>query len=250
VRDQDEVDRRFYAIVTDLVGTPTELVTPTGEIAWQQRTTIWGIPTHVSTAGADCPLRFPGQIHDPETGASYNYHRYYDPDSGRYLSGDPLNLFGGLDPFAYVSNPTSAVDPLALTPCKTFPNQMESTLEAELAHADSLGVRPVSPGASGFDEAINSGTVKWAVAEDGAVRVMPKVVSGQEIAHTALTRGAPVRSAGEADIAGGNGSYFGLEISNHSGHYIPSNASLDGAVDAFRNLGINFSPEAIVYAAP
>ena len=90
---QDEVDRRFYAIVTDLVGTPTELVDPDGEVAWQQRTTIWGIPTHVSATGADCPLRFPGQIHDPETGSSYNYHRYYDPGIGRYTQPIPSGFF-------------------------------------------------------------------------------------------------------------------------------------------------------------
>ncbi|MFE9722699.1 hypothetical protein ACFYQ5_03605 [Streptomyces sp. NPDC005794] len=29
---QEEIDRRFYAIVTDLVGTPTELVDKSGEI--------------------------------------------------------------------------------------------------------------------------------------------------------------------------------------------------------------------------
>ncbi|MGC4807021.1 toxin C-terminal domain-containing protein [Micromonospora sp. DT233] len=114
--DQDEVDRRFYAIVTDLVGTPTDLVSPDGEVVWQQRTTIWGIPTHISAAGVDCPLRFPGQIHDPETGASYNYHRYFDPEIGRYFSTDPLGLDAGPNPHAYVSNPSDETDPFGLAP--------------------------------------------------------------------------------------------------------------------------------------
>ncbi|MEU8184125.1 RHS repeat-associated core domain-containing protein, partial [Micromonospora sp. NPDC049047] len=114
--DQDEMDRRFYAIVTDLVGAPTELVDPTGGVVWQQRTTIWGIPTHVSTVGADCPLRFPGQIHDPETGASHNYHRYYDPNTARYASSDPFGLEAGSNPHLYVLNPTFEVDPLGLIP--------------------------------------------------------------------------------------------------------------------------------------
>ncbi|WP_416904807.1 DUF6531 domain-containing protein [Micromonospora echinospora] len=118
VLDQVEVDRRFYAIVTDLVGAPTELVSPDGGVAWQQRTTIWGVPTHVSSDGADCPLRFPGQIHDPETGASYNYFRYYEPNAGRYLSTDPVGLDAGPNPHVYVDNPTCAVDPWGLAPYK------------------------------------------------------------------------------------------------------------------------------------
>ncbi|OZV83951.1 hypothetical protein CA850_04800 [Micromonospora echinospora] len=115
--DQSEVDRRFYAIVADLTGTPTELVDPDGRVAWQQRTTIWGIPTHVSADGTDCPLRFPGQLRDPETGASYNYHRYYDPETARYACADPLGLDAGPDPHAYVANPTFEIDPLGLVPC-------------------------------------------------------------------------------------------------------------------------------------
>lgn len=34
-------------------------------------------------------LRFPGQYYDEETGFHYNYHRYYDPRTGRYLRPDP-----------------------------------------------------------------------------------------------------------------------------------------------------------------
>ncbi|MGC4810165.1 DUF6531 domain-containing protein [Micromonospora sp. DT228] len=120
--DQDEVDRRFYAIVTDLVGTPMELVSPDGDVAWQQRTTIWGIPTHVSATGVDCPLRFPGQIHDPETGASYNHHRYYDPEAAQYLSTDKLGISGGLNPQGYVANPVQWTDPLGLAPCPVYSN--------------------------------------------------------------------------------------------------------------------------------
>ncbi|MFY1583667.1 DUF6531 domain-containing protein [Micromonospora sp. WMMD734] len=119
--DQGEVDRRFYAIVTDLVGTPTELVSPDGEVAWQQRTTIWGLPTHVSATGVDCPLRFPGQFHDPETGLSYNFQRHYDPATGRYASSDPLGLLAAADSYGYVSNPTDLVDPLGLVPCPLRP---------------------------------------------------------------------------------------------------------------------------------
>ncbi|WP_051856618.1 DUF6531 domain-containing protein [Streptomyces sp. NRRL S-1868] len=114
---QDEVDSRFFAIVTDLVGTPTELVDETGEIAWHTRATLWGTTTWNRDATAYTPLRFPGQYADPETGLHYNYFRHYDPDTARYLTPDPLGLVPAPNPATYVDNPHAWTDPLGLAPC-------------------------------------------------------------------------------------------------------------------------------------
>jgi RHS repeat-associated protein len=112
---QQVVDQRFYSIVTDLVGTPTELVGLDGTVNRQSARTIWG--QSADGAGASStPLRFPGQYYDAETGLHYNYHRYFDPGVARYISADPLGLGGGANPQAYVSNPTAMIDPLGLTP--------------------------------------------------------------------------------------------------------------------------------------
>ncbi len=117
---QDEVDRRFYAIVTDLTGTPCELLAPDGTLAGYQQHTVWGT-TIWKPGGAESPLRFPGQLHDPETGLHYNNQRYYDPLTGRYLTPDPLGLAPGPDPHAYVPNPATWTDPLGLNPCQGSP---------------------------------------------------------------------------------------------------------------------------------
>ncbi|MFI0817157.1 DUF6531 domain-containing protein [Streptomyces sp. NPDC021098] len=105
---------RFHAVITDLVGTPTELVTPDGELAWQSRTTLWGIPLPTPPSATDCPLRFPGQYADPETGLHYNYFRHYDPETARYVTPDPLGLEPAFNHHAYIENPYTWIDALGL----------------------------------------------------------------------------------------------------------------------------------------
>ncbi|WP_369206047.1 putative T7SS-secreted protein [Streptomyces sp. PU-14G] len=116
---QQEIDSRFYAIVTDLVGTPTELVSETGEIAWRTRSTLWGTTTWHAESAAYTPLRFPGQYYDPETGLHYNYFRYYDAETARYLTSDPLGLAPAPNPALYPENPHLQTDVLGLSPCDT-----------------------------------------------------------------------------------------------------------------------------------
>ncbi|MEV0068744.1 RHS repeat-associated core domain-containing protein [Amycolatopsis sp. NPDC050768] len=113
------VDTNFYAIVTDLVGSPQELVDDGGRVVWHARHTAWGAePGAAVPAGpATTPLRFPGQYHDAETGLHYNFYRYYDPAQAHYLSRDPLGMRAGPNPRAYVPYPTTMLDPLGLFMC-------------------------------------------------------------------------------------------------------------------------------------
>ena len=50
-----------------------------------------------------------------ETGLHYNYFRYYNPQTGRYITPDPIGLEGGINLFAYVeNNPLNWTDPWGL----------------------------------------------------------------------------------------------------------------------------------------
>jgi hypothetical protein len=125
--------------------------------------------------------------------------------------------------------------------CELFANKMPGTLRQEMATAERLGVKPAAAGSAGFDSALNTGTIKWAVREDGTLVVMPKFVDGVEISHSVLSGGAAVRAVGEADVAGSaDTGYFGLDINNHSGHFLPSQESLQIGIDAFGAAGIEF----------
>ncbi|MFD7912276.1 putative T7SS-secreted protein [Streptomyces sp. NPDC059752] len=126
---QEEIDRRFFAITTDLVGTPTELIDESGDIAWRSRATLWGTTAWARDSGTYTPLRFPGQYYDPETGLHYNLFRHYDPETGRYTSPDPLGLAPAPNPVAYVDNPHSGCDPLGLAPKYTKEEKAQKRID-------------------------------------------------------------------------------------------------------------------------
>ena len=63
----------------------------------------------------DCPFRYQGQYEDSETGLYYNRFRYYSPETGTYISQDPISIAGGLNVYAYVHDPNSWVDIFGLS---------------------------------------------------------------------------------------------------------------------------------------
>ncbi|MFK3983490.1 polymorphic toxin-type HINT domain-containing protein [Micromonospora sp. NPDC050397] len=122
-----------------------------------------------------------------------------------------------------------------------FPNKEDQMLKTELAEAAEAGVKPVGVGEAGFDEVISAGNVKWAMALDGTIRVIPRSVRGfGEMSHAIIFRGADVLAAGEARIRKSGDGYVGDFINNHSGHYKPCACSREVAREAFAELGIVF----------
>ena len=69
-----------------------------------------------------CPFKYQGQYYDNEVELCYNRFRYYQPETGRYISEDPIKLLGGFNVFAYVSDSNAWVDLLGLVKTEHFDN--------------------------------------------------------------------------------------------------------------------------------
>ncbi len=117
----------LYYIEPDHLGTPRQVVHPgDNEAIWH-----WALvndPFGEGAADTDpdsdsahftLNLRFPGQLHDAETGLHYNYFRDYESATGKYIESDPIGFGGGPSTYAYAqSNSLRFVDSLGLY-CKT-----------------------------------------------------------------------------------------------------------------------------------
>jgi len=70
-----------------------------------------GSPSGAATVN----LRMPGQFYDAESSLFYNWNRYYNPSTGRYISSDPIGLEGGINTFLYAAaSPVMLIDPEGL----------------------------------------------------------------------------------------------------------------------------------------
>lgn len=115
---------RVYFFHNDHLGTPQVVTDLAGRTVWTAEYEPFGNAVIDQDPDGDGRqvvnnLRFPGQYHDAETGLHYNWHRDYDPETGRYLQPDPIGLEGGLNLYAYVDgNPVNLVDPAGLSGAK------------------------------------------------------------------------------------------------------------------------------------
>jgi len=82
-----------------------------GEKVWECTLDIYGKVRTLQGSLKDCPFRYQGQYDDVEIGLYYNRFRYYSPDTGTYISQDPIRLISGEANFyAYVRDSNFWVD--------------------------------------------------------------------------------------------------------------------------------------------
>ncbi|MGE3669421.1 MAG: RHS repeat-associated core domain-containing protein [Polyangiaceae bacterium] len=109
-------------VVSDHLGTPKELVSTEGQVIWSAAHTAygsicetWSPPSMASTVPVESPFRLRGQYYDQETELCSTRNRYFDPECGYWLSGDPIGTEGGYQLFGFNGAPTNVSDPLGLT---------------------------------------------------------------------------------------------------------------------------------------
>jgi RHS repeat-associated protein len=104
----------LYQVHTDHLGRPKRITDAAKATVWQATYKPWGAVQSISGSIIN-NLRFPGQYFQLETSLAYNWHRTYDPATGRYTQPDPLRFVDGPSIYAYAGNsPFMNVDPYGL----------------------------------------------------------------------------------------------------------------------------------------
>lgn len=115
-----DADRLAFVHINHLHA-PVAVTDSQGKVIWQADYAPYGgvIKTVSNAQSYQLALRNAGQWQDEETGLYYNDFRYYNPQTGRYISVDPLDklatALGSPNPYSYVNNnPISYIDPWGL----------------------------------------------------------------------------------------------------------------------------------------
>ncbi len=109
-----------YIIHTDHLGSPRSITNKNAYTVWAANYDPFGkayLNDDVDNNGEsfEFNIRLPGHYFDNESGYHYNYRRTYNPNTGRYLTSDPLGQSGGLNTYLYANaNPIELIDPLGL----------------------------------------------------------------------------------------------------------------------------------------
>jgi RHS repeat-associated protein len=112
---------KLYYYLNNYLGTPLMMTNANNTVVWEAEYQPFGQAKVNPKSKLVNNFRFAGQYYDSETGLHYNYFRYYDPKTGRYLTPDPVGLLGGINLYSYVTNnPINEIDPWGLNPAILF----------------------------------------------------------------------------------------------------------------------------------
>ena len=118
------VGGKRYGIVSDYIGRPVQAYDEHGTPVWQADYDIYGNLLNQKGDRMFVPFRQLGQYEDEETGLYYNRFRYYEPNTGGYISQDPIGLEGNNSTlYAYVYDHNKEVDIFGLNGTPQLPNE-------------------------------------------------------------------------------------------------------------------------------
>jgi RHS repeat-associated protein len=132
--------KSFYE--ADGLGSITSLSNTSGTLAQTYTYDSFGNTTNSSGSLTDF-LRYTSREFDSETGLYFDRFRYYDSQSGRFLSEDPMRFNSGGDFYVYVEqNPLNAIDPFGLS--SLVYNNGTQTLTVVNGQGNVVGTFPAS----------------------------------------------------------------------------------------------------------
>ncbi|WP_324713213.1 RHS repeat-associated core domain-containing protein [Flavobacterium columnare] len=99
-----------YSIINDYLGTPVQAYNSNGKLIWERELDIYGKTRKIEGDQNLIPFLYQGQYYDHDIELAYNRFRYYNPETGNYISQDPIGLLGGNELYAYVKNSNIQID--------------------------------------------------------------------------------------------------------------------------------------------
>ncbi|WKL47794.1 RHS repeat-associated core domain-containing protein [Flavobacterium pectinovorum] len=109
------VGNNKFSIINDYIGRPIQAYSEEGNLVWETDYDIYGDLRNLKGDRSFIPFRQLGQYEDIETSLYYNRFRYYNPETGIYLSQDPIGLKGGIHVYGYVFDSNFWIDIFGLT---------------------------------------------------------------------------------------------------------------------------------------
>ena len=86
------VGDRHYSIIGDYIGRPVQVYDDKGNVVWQADYNIYGNVRNLHGSRLFIPFHQLGQYEDEETGLYYNRFWYHEPNTGLFISQDPIGL--------------------------------------------------------------------------------------------------------------------------------------------------------------
>nr|WP_324713215.1 RHS repeat-associated core domain-containing protein [Flavobacterium columnare] len=99
-----------YSIINDYLGTPVQAYNSNGKLIWERELDIYGKTRKIEGDQNLIPFLYQGQYYDHDIELAYNRFRYYNPETGNYISQDPIGLAGGFCIYSYVKDSNKFVD--------------------------------------------------------------------------------------------------------------------------------------------